>query len=565
MFALSDNDPGRLGRYRLLASLGEGGMGHVYLAAGPGRQLLAVKRVLPHLARDAGFRQRFALEVESARRVESPHTVRLIDADTEAEQPWLASEFIPGPTLMEHIEQDGPLPEPLVRGLGADLAAALAAIHGAGLVHRDLKPSNVILTFTGAKLLDFGISRAIDYSTSVALTQTGGVVGSPGYMSPEQAQSHPLTERSDVFSLGCLLAVAATGRAPFDAPSIPQVLYKVVYEQPDLGAVPESLRDTVGRCLAKDPQDRPSAEELAGLLTGTGAVPQQTLASVAAFIHRQHAEVNAFASAVAQQPTLVDEAPTEVRPQQTPQQTPQLGPDGPVPGGPVQSGPGGAQPGGTVPPQRRVGKPALIAGAAAAALLLAVPIGYAFSSSSDAPNGGNDDPASASQTDGGGSEPEDPEAPTLSLPPSMELCNIFDPEDLIDLLGSEWTVRGLEESEERYSRCSISLDGPSISSVTLSISVLHTEADRGSICVFIDDCDYTYGSEPIPNGESTARPWEVGGLVESIFGPEMVWYEDGVSGSVLVGFIAFDDYSEEDLHAFLLERGIELYDLASES
>lgn len=554
MFALTGNDPGRLGRYRLLASLGEGGMGHVYLAAGEGRQLLAVKRVLPHLARDDGFRRRFALEVETARRVESPHTVRLIDADTEAEQPWLASEFIPGPTLIQHIEENGPLPEPLVRRLGVDLAAALSAIHGAGLVHRDLKPSNVILTSTGAKLLDFGISRAVDYSTSVALTQTGGVVGSPGYMSPEQARSNPLTERSDVFSLGCLLAVAATGRAPFDGPSIPQILFKVVYEQADLDALPDTLRDTVSRCLAKDPEDRPTAEELTGLLAGPEAEPGPIPASVAAFIDRQYAEVNAFAGTVAQQPTLVDEGPTHVLQYQGVQ---------PGTGGPVPPRPGGPippNPVGSAPPPRRIGKPVLIAGAAAAALLLAVPIGFVLFSGED------DDPSFsggywADGGDGESSDSGDSGGSTLSIPTGEEVCEVFDADGFVAALGPDWEINEVREDDGTCRASARSSAG--LGSATISMSVSPTPEDSWLLCPFTG-CDYAPDAALVPDSESTARPWDMAGIVDNAM-PEMIWYQDGTAGLVRASAMGADvDSGDEAFLAFLLEQGIALYDLASE-
>ncbi|MEV2277780.1 serine/threonine-protein kinase [Nocardiopsis sp. NPDC049922] len=530
MFALTDKDPRRVGPYRLFASLGEGGMGHVYLAIGPDGQRLAVKRVLPHLAKDAGFRQRFALEVATARRVESPHTVRLVDADTDAEQPWLVSEFIPGPTLIQYIQDNGPLPEKFVRRLGIDLAAALTAIHGAGLVHRDLKPSNVILTPTGAKLLDFGISRAIDYSTSVALTQTGGVVGSPGYMSPEQAQSKPLTERSDIFGLGCLLAAAATGRTPFDGPSIPQVLYKVVYEQPDLDALPDSLRVPVSRCLAKNPADRPTLEALTELLTGLETVAGSPPASVTSFVERQRIEVNAFIDTVDQQATLVDEGPTHVLP--------------PTLGDPV-------------PPRYRFGKPVLTAAAAAAAMLLAIPLWIALSSNDDPPTGENDDRSPTSQVDENDAEPA---APTLSVPTAAALCEVLDAEGLAAAFGPEWEVTEIRE-DDAACRASVR-DSTSPAYATLSISVTPSDLDSWLFCPFTE-CDYDYDSELIPNGESTARPWEMGGVIDGTIGLEMIWYQDGLAGVVRAAAPGSSDRSMDVLPDFLLDQGIALYDLAN--
>ncbi|WP_051065515.1 serine/threonine-protein kinase [Nocardiopsis potens] len=534
MFALTDGDPRGIGPYRLFASLGAGGMGHVYLAAGADRRHLAVKRVLPNLARDAGFRQRFALEVAAARRVESPHTVRLVDADTGAEQPWLASEFIPGPTLIQHIEENGPLPEHFVRRLGADLAAALAAIHGAGLVHRDLKPSNVILTSTGAKLLDFGISRAIDHSTSAALTQTGGVVGSPGYMSPEQAQSDPLTERSDIFSLGCLLAVAATGRTPFDGPSIPQILYKIVYERPDLDALPDSLRDPVGRCLAKNPADRPAPEELTALFAGPG-IAAGPPASVASFIERQHGEVNALIDAANRQATLVDDGPTHVLP--------------PAPGRPA-------------PRRKRFGAPVLAAAAAAAALLLIIPLWIFFSAEEDPPTG--EGGGSSASEAGGGSQAEEGGAgagePTLSAPSAAELCEALDAEGFAAAFGPEWEV---EEVREEDGSCKATVrDGANpLAFSNISVYVGGADLDSWLFCPFTD-CDYG-GSELIPGGESTARPWDGGGVVDGTLGLEMIWYKDDLYGLVRATEMGTGDAETEALPDFLTEQGIALYDLAA--
>lgn len=344
MEALTDHDPREVGRYRILALLGEGGMGRVYLALGPDGQRVALKRILPQFSRDPAFRQRFAREVAAAQRVSGPHLVRVVDADPTAADPWSATAFVPGPTLSQAVEAHGALPEPQVRRLGADLATALNGIHGAELIHRDVKPSNILISAAGAQLLDFGVSRAMDGSTSMALTQTGGLIGSPGFMSPEQAESRDLTEKSDVFSLGCVLAMAASGRAPFDGPSIPQILYKVVHAEPDLAGVPAPLRDTVARCLAKAPEDRPSPLELRRLLEHGGETATGPLAVVETHIAGQEAEIAALLNAP--RPTLVDHGPTMMYTRWTPP--------------PVAA------------PARRSGRGAVVAALAAGAALLIV-------------------------------------------------------------------------------------------------------------------------------------------------------------------------------------------------
>jgi serine/threonine protein kinase len=201
-------DPVTLGPYRLLARLGGGGMGQVFLATSPSGQLVAVKVIRPEFAADPEFRARFTREVANARNVSGRFTAAPLDADTEGLFPWLATAYIPGPPLSAAVREHGPLPMPSLLPLGAGLAKALAAIHAAGIVHRDLKPSNVLLATDGPRVIDFGISHAVEATT---LTQTGAVMGSPGYMSPEQAQGRPVGPASDVFSLGAVLAFAATG------------------------------------------------------------------------------------------------------------------------------------------------------------------------------------------------------------------------------------------------------------------------------------------------------------------------------------------------------------------
>ncbi|GAA4839877.1 serine/threonine-protein kinase [Kitasatospora terrestris] len=267
MEALGAGDPRQIGEYRLLRRLGAGGMGQVYLGRTAGGRTVAVKTVHAHFAADPEFRVRFRQEVAAARRVGGRWTAPVLDADTESERPWVATGYVAGPSLTSAVRDFGPLPAAAVRSLGAGLAEALAAVHGKGLVHRDVKPSNVLLALDGPRLIDFGIARALD---ATVLTRTGHVVGSPGFLSPEQAGGLAAGPASDVFSLGAVLAFAATGTAPFGAAqSTPVLLYRVVHEQPDLdalAAVDPQLRDAVAACLAKDPAQRPSPDDLVGLL-----------------------------------------------------------------------------------------------------------------------------------------------------------------------------------------------------------------------------------------------------------------------------------------------------------
>ncbi|MFD5204141.1 bifunctional serine/threonine-protein kinase/ABC transporter substrate-binding protein [Streptomyces sp. NPDC058375] len=330
---LRPTDPARIGGHRLLGRLGAGGMGVVYLGRTDAGALAAIKVILPEYAGDEGFRARFRREAEAARRVDSPWAVPITGADTEAERPWLATEFVPGPTLFDVVARRGPLPVRSVGVLGRLLARALAAVHAAGLVHRDVKPGNVQLTAGGPRLIDFGIARTAD---ATALTATGLIVGTPGFLPPEQvwgdggaasgvggpervsgdaeavrgdtevasgpgstevargnteavsgsaeavrgdieaasgpggaeaASGRPVGSAGDVFSLGCLLAYAATGRPPFGSGAVDAVLYRTVHDAPDLDGIQDpALRALLERCLAKDPGERPAAAELDTLI-----------------------------------------------------------------------------------------------------------------------------------------------------------------------------------------------------------------------------------------------------------------------------------------------------------
>ncbi|WP_406473947.1 serine/threonine-protein kinase [Streptomyces sp. NBC_01615] len=251
------SDPMKIGPYRIVGRLGSGGMGWVYLGRSPAGREVAVKVVRPELAAEGEFRERFAREVAAARVVSGAYTAAVIDADTEAELPWLATMYVPGPSLAEAVRTDGPLPEPQVRRLGAGLVEALQAIHAARVVHRDLKPANVLLASDGPRVIDFGISRV---DGAPGLTQAGIVVGTPPFMSPEQIKGAQAGPPSDVFSLGGVLVYALTGRAPHGSGEA--VRYRVVLAAPELDGVPEAMRELIAHCLAKRPEDRPQLGEL---------------------------------------------------------------------------------------------------------------------------------------------------------------------------------------------------------------------------------------------------------------------------------------------------------------
>jgi eukaryotic-like serine/threonine-protein kinase len=261
---LRPGDPATVGPYQLLGRLGVGGMGQVYLAKSPGGRLVAIKLIRPELADEHGFRARFASEITAAKNVSGIYTAAVVDADAEAEFPWMATVYVPGPSLSAAVEAHGPLPVKSVLALAAGLAEALQAIHRAGLVHRDLKPSNVLLATDGPRVIDFGISLALERSTA---TTTGMVLGSPGFMSPEQASGQrEVGAPTDVFTLGAVLAFAATGSSPFGVGPTPALLYRVVNELPDLTAVPDRVRPLIWHCLAKEPAERPTPAEVLALL-----------------------------------------------------------------------------------------------------------------------------------------------------------------------------------------------------------------------------------------------------------------------------------------------------------
>ncbi|MFJ8658635.1 PQQ-binding-like beta-propeller repeat protein [Streptomyces sp. NPDC093795] len=256
---LTHDDPAAVASYRLLARLGSGGMGTVYLARTPGGRTVALKTVHARLATDPAFRARFRLETDAARIIGARHGAAVVDADPLAETPWLATEYVLGPPLDDAVALGGPLPEPTVRALGAALAGALAQLHSSDVVHRDLKPSNVLVTAYGPKIIDFGIARA---AGDDHLTRTGAAAGTPAFMSPEQASGQEHPPAGDVFALAGVLVFAATGHGPFGTGSPADLLYRVRYADPDLTGVPEALLPLLTACLAKDPAARPTTGTL---------------------------------------------------------------------------------------------------------------------------------------------------------------------------------------------------------------------------------------------------------------------------------------------------------------
>ncbi|KAB2351360.1 serine/threonine-protein kinase [Actinomadura rudentiformis] len=263
---LQANDPLMLGRYLLSGRLGRGGMGTVYLGEDPEGHRVALKVINTELAGDPVFHERFVREVEAARRVRRFCTAPVLDASLEGDTIFVVTEYIDGPTLDQAVSERGPLRGSNLDGLAVGVATALSAIHDAGLVHRDLKPANVLLSAVGPRVIDFGIARALDAQTGV--TTTGQVVGTPAYMAPELLTGGEITPASDVFSWGCVVAFAGTGHSPFEGQLVPEILYKVVHEQPRLDGLDPALREVVEAALAKDPAGRPSVPELLERLAG---------------------------------------------------------------------------------------------------------------------------------------------------------------------------------------------------------------------------------------------------------------------------------------------------------
>ncbi|WP_405802191.1 protein kinase domain-containing protein [Streptomyces sp. NBC_01506] len=274
MMRLRREDPRVVGSFRLHRRLGQGGMGVVYLGSDRRGQRVALKVIRPDLAEDQEFRSRFAREVSAARRIRGGCTARLVAADLDADRPWFATQYVPGPSLHDKVAEDGPLTAAEVASVGAALSEGLLAVHEAGVVHRDLKPSNILLSPKGPRIIDFGIAWATGAST---LTHVGTAVGSPGFLAPEQVRGAAVTPSTDVFALGATLAYAATADSPFGHGSSEVMLYRVVHEEAQLYGVPDALAPLVRACLAKDPEERPSTLQLSMRLKEIAAREAQGL------------------------------------------------------------------------------------------------------------------------------------------------------------------------------------------------------------------------------------------------------------------------------------------------
>lgn len=348
---LKADDPEVVGGYRLAAVLGAGGMGKVYLSYTPGGRPIAIKVIRSEFGEDPEFRRRFQQEVRSAERVQGLYTAPVIDSDTEGAQPWLATAYVPGPSLAHAVAHHGALPTRSVLLLAVGVAEALTVIHGAGIVHRDLKPANVLLASDGPRVIDFGIARAAD---TTALTSTGVSVGTPAFMAPEQASAGTITPATDVFALGQMAAFAAIGSSVYgDGPSH-AVLYRIVHEDPDLSGLPEDLRPLVTRCLSRDPAARPDLTEVIALChaaagteplrQGEDWLPRAVAGSITERVHL----LPAPAPTPPPKPAAAAPTPTELSPQPPAPSAPPSPAAAPTQTAPAQQGP--ARPGqATVP------------------------------------------------------------------------------------------------------------------------------------------------------------------------------------------------------------------------
>ncbi|WP_405576706.1 serine/threonine-protein kinase [Streptomyces sp. NBC_01092] len=389
MRRLDPTDPPAIGGYPLLARLGAGGMGQVFVSRTASGRPLALKTVRTELGLDPGFEQRFAREITNSDQVRSPWTVSVVDYSPAGHRPqWLATEYVAAPSLADWVESDGPLPESAVRALAAELAEGLRAVHRAGLAHRDVKPSNVLLARRHPLLIDFGIARAADDTRH---TRTGGVIGSPGYMAPEQVTGGISAEPGDIFSLGAVLVYAVTGNGPFlrpgEEPSAAQLLYRIAHEEPVLDGVPQTLAPLLTACLEKSPQARPTADELlerlaAGPGIWTSALPPGLEADITA----RETELSAL---------LEPSAPLSPEPQlpPPPHQAPQTGFGPPIAYGPPPALPSGTTlgppPVAPTGPARRSARAWTAAVAGGAVVTAAVVTALAWPDGTDDGAGGN--------------------------------------------------------------------------------------------------------------------------------------------------------------------------------
>ena len=403
MKPLRATDPPAVGEFTLLGRLGAGGMGVVYLGVTRSGRPVAVKVIGPEIAADPAFRARFVREVAAARQVGGFWTASVVAADPAADRPWLATEYVPGPSLQQAVAAAGPLPAGPVRIVAARLAEALAAIHAAGLVHRDLKPANVLLAPDGPMVIDFGITRAFATGTAGHTA----VIGTPGYMAPEQIRGRPLSPATDVFALGGTVVFALLGRGPFHTGPPEGIIFRVVAEPPDLTGVPDGLRELVAGCLAKDPAARPSTGQLldrlrpaaGGLVTPYGGwqpPPHDPAAALATPVRlpatgRARVAAPAPAAAAPAPSPAPAPAPSPAPAAAAPAPAPVGAPAAPGPPPPPVPGPGGDRPSPLVARylqpgeslhgqwrQHRAGLLPAVAGGASATALLGLLAGYAL-------------------------------------------------------------------------------------------------------------------------------------------------------------------------------------------
>ncbi|MEV7011366.1 serine/threonine-protein kinase [Streptosporangium sp. NPDC051022] len=353
---LNAGEPLEIGRYRVLGRLGRGGMGTVYLGESSDGQRVAIKVINPEYSRHEQFRMRFRREADAAQRVRRFCTAAVLETALDGDQLYVVTEYVPGPNLEEAVQSGGPLRGSSLDALAVGVATALAAIHGAGVVHRDLKPSNVLLSPVGPRVIDFGIARALD--TLGGITGTGEILGTPRYMAPEALRGEPVSSACDVFSWGCLVAFAASGRPPFGGESLPSVLYQVLNTEPPLDGLDGPLRELVTHAIAKDPARRPTSQQILDSLVGRSAEPEQAAHSVRA--------------AWQQSPPLMTPPPAPHAGPMTPAAVPAAGP--PDAGTAVWAqGTGETSPGSATGAARwSPGGRALAVGAAAAALVAAI-------------------------------------------------------------------------------------------------------------------------------------------------------------------------------------------------
>ncbi|CND78294.1 protein kinase [Mycobacterium tuberculosis] len=383
---LRDRDPRQLGPYRLAARLGRGGMGTVFLGAdGTGRQV-AVKVINPELADDEAFHERFRREVTAARQVRRFCTASVLDARLDGDPLYVVTEYVAGSSLDEAVRAGGPLRGGDLEALAVNIATALSAIHAAGIVHRDLKPSNVLLSPTGPRVIDFGIARALDATDGP--TRTGQFVGTPAYIAPELMRGEEITPAADVFSWGCVVAYAGTGRAPFGGGNVPETINRVMSAEPGLDGLEPAVRELAARSLAKDPAERPTVKQLIQALTGEDEPPKTPPAGTPAA-----APAPAPAPAPAMEPADVSggepaapepaatPTPATPPPAMPPPATLRLPPERPTvdsvpptrpPGPPVTQPAAVGAPHPAPPPRRARRAPLLLVGAAAAVIGVAV-------------------------------------------------------------------------------------------------------------------------------------------------------------------------------------------------